>query len=109
MNSISMSTALMMMSTKHESGRRLISFGYRRHAKSQWRPLLRQISLLLKHNPGIRPHFLSQKKAQKDPEKKMPLTAVNGIIYLPKLAVVVSHHLKAHCALSWTHGTVSTA
>jgi hypothetical protein len=35
--------------------------------------------------------------AQKDPEKKLPLTAVNAIVRLAKLAVVVSHHLRAHC------------
>jgi hypothetical protein len=53
-------------------GRRLIIFEYRRHAKLQWRPSSQLISLLLKHNPGIKPRFLSQKIAQKDLKKKMP-------------------------------------
>jgi hypothetical protein len=44
--------------------------------------------------------------AQKDPEKKMSLTAANAIMHFAKLAVVVSHHLRAHCALHWMHRTV---
>jgi hypothetical protein len=47
--------------------------------------------------------------AQKDPEKKMPSTVVNAIVRLAKLAVVVSHHLRAQCAFRWTQGTVSIA
>ena len=70
MNSISIATALLMMSTMRDSGSRLISFEYSRHAKSQWSPLSRLISSLLKHRPGIKPHFFSQKIAQKEPEKK---------------------------------------
>jgi len=32
------------------------------------------------------PHFFSQKIAQKEPEKKMPLTAANAIMRSAKLA-----------------------
>ncbi len=108
-NSVSMSTALLIMSTMRDLGRQVTHFKYRRHAKSQWRASLRLISSLLKHNPGIRPRFLSQKIAQKDPKKKMPLTAANAIMRSVKLAVAVLHHLRAHCALHRMHGTVSIA
>ena len=47
--------------------------------------------------------------AKKDPKKKLPSTAANAIMCSTKLAVVVSHHLRAHCALHWMHGTVSIA
>ena len=40
--------------------------------------------------------------AQNVPEKKMPLTAANATMCLAKLAVVVSHHLRAHCAFGVT-------
>jgi hypothetical protein len=39
----------------------------------------------------------------------MPLTAANAIMHLEKLAEVVSHHLRAHCAFCWMHGTVLIA
>jgi len=45
--------------------------------------------------------------AQKEPEKKMPLTAANAIIRSAKLALVGLHHLRAQLALRWAHGTVS--
>ncbi len=77
--------------------------------KSQLRPSSWLIISLLKHKPGIRPRFFSQKIAQKEPEKKMPSTAANPIMCSAKLADVVSHHLRAHCAFLWTHGTVSIA
>ena len=86
-----------MISTIRNSGSQLTSFEYSRHAKSQCSPSSRLISSLLKLSPGIKPRFLSQKMAQKDPEKKLPLTAANAIVRLAKLAVVVSHHLRAHC------------
>jgi len=79
------------------------------HAKSQCSPSSRIISSLLTLGPGIRPRFLSQKMAQKDPEKKMSLTAANAIVHLAKLAVVVSHHLRAQCAFHWMQGAVSIA
>ena len=47
--------------------------------------------------------------AQNDTEKKMPSTAANAIVRLAKLAVVVSHYLRAHCAFRWMQGTVSIA
>ncbi len=47
--------------------------------------------------------------APKDPAKKMPLMAENAIMHSTKLAVVVSHHLRAHYALRWMHGTVLIA
>jgi hypothetical protein len=37
--------------------------------------------------------------AQKEPEKKMPLTVANAIIRLVKLALVGLHHLRAQLAL----------
>ena len=46
---------------------------------------------------------------QKDPEKKMPSAAAIAIVVSAKLAVVVSHHLRAQCAFCWTQGTVSIA
>ena len=55
------------------------------------------------------PRFLSQKMAQKEPEKKMPLTAANAIMRSAKLALVGSHHLKAHLALRCTRGSVLMA
>jgi len=98
-NSISIATALLMISTIWDSGSRLISFEYNRHTKSQWSPSSWLISSLLKHRPGIKPRFFSQKIAQKEPEKKMPSTAANAIMRSAKLAEVASHHLRAHCAL----------
>ena len=44
--------------------------------------------------------------AQKEPEKKMPLTVANAIIRLVKLALVGLYHLRAQLALRWTHSTV---
>ena len=92
-NSISIATALLMISTIRDSGSRLISFEYKRHAKSQWSPSSWLISSLLKHRPGIKPRFFSQKIAQKEPEKKTPSTAANAIMSSAKLAEVASHHL----------------
>ena len=98
-NSISIATALLMISTIRDAGSRLISFEYSKHAKSQWSPSSWLISSLLKHRPGIKPRFFSQKIAQKEPEKKMPSTAANAIMRSAKLAELVLHHLRAHCAL----------
>jgi hypothetical protein len=55
------------------------------------------------------PRFFSQNMVQKEPEKKMPLTAANAIICLAKLVLVGLHHLRAQLALCWMHGTVSMA
>jgi hypothetical protein len=37
------------------------------------------MSSLLKVRPGMRPRFLTQKMAQKDPEKKIPSIAAKAI------------------------------
>ena len=55
---------------------------------------------------GMGPRFLSQNTAQKEPKKKMPLTAANAIICSKKLVLVGTHHLRAQLALHWTHGSV---
>jgi hypothetical protein len=57
------------------------------------------MSLLLKLRPGMSPRYFSQNMAQKEPEKKMPSTAVKAIIRSAKLALVGSHHLSAQFAL----------
>ncbi len=57
----------------------------------------------------MRPRFLSQNIAQKEPEKKMPSTAANAIIHSAKLALAELHHLRAQLALRWMHGIVSIA
>jgi hypothetical protein len=44
------------------------------------------MSSFAKHRPGIRPHFLSQKIAQKEPEKKIPLTAAKAMRHSAKVA-----------------------
>ena len=56
-NSILIATALLMILIIRDSRSQLISFKYKRHAKSQWSPLSWLISSLLKHRPGIRPRF----------------------------------------------------
>ena len=91
-----MLTALLMISRMRAWERRLFILEYRRHAKSQWSPSSRLISSLLKHNPGISPRFLSQKMAQKEPEKKMPSIAAKAIMRSAKVALVGSHHWRAH-------------
>jgi hypothetical protein len=53
--------------------------------------------------------FLSQKMAQKDPEKKMLLTAENASMHLAKLAAVELHHLRAHFAFRCIHEMVLIA
>jgi hypothetical protein len=57
------------------------------------------MSLLLKLRPGMSPRFFSQNIAQKEPEKKMPLTAAKATMRSAKLALVESHHLRAQLAL----------
>ena len=108
-NSISISTMLHIISVMRAVGSLLISFEWRRHAKLQCIPSSRLISSLLKHSPGIKPCFFSQKMAQKEPEKNFPSTAANAIMRLAKLAVVESHHFSAHFTFCWMHGTVLIA
>ena len=67
------------------------------------------MSSLEKVRPGIRPLFLSQKMAAKDPEKKMPSTAANATTLVPKSAVSLAIQLSAHWAFCVTQGIVSTA
>jgi hypothetical protein len=55
------------------------------------------------------PCFFSPNMVQKEPKKKMPLTAANAIICSAKLALVGLHHLRAQLALHWMHGIVSMA
>jgi hypothetical protein len=79
-NSFSISTAFVMISTIHPFGRRLTILEYSRHAKLQYIPLSRLMSSFEKHNPGMRPLFLSQKMVQKDPEKNIPPAAAKAIM-----------------------------
>tara|TARA_B100000519_G_C14078184_1_gene360181 strand:- start:115 stop:354 length:240 start_codon:yes stop_codon:yes gene_type:complete len=56
----------------------------------------------------MRPRFLSQKIAQKEPEKKMPSTtakATSRSAKRPEFEI----HFNAQLAFFWTHGTVSIA
>lgn len=68
----SMSTASQMISATRSTGSLLTSFRKSRQAKSVCRPSSRLMSSFEKHSPGMRPLFLSQKTAQKLPEKKIP-------------------------------------
>lgn len=65
---------------------------------------------MLKARPGMRPRFLSQKMAQKLPEKKMPSTAAKPMsrsakVSRPSLLI----HFIAQSAFFLTDGTVSMA
>ena len=91
-NSISISTALLMISTMHDSGRQFIIFKYRRQAKSLCSPSSWLMSSIEKHSPGSSPLFFSQMIAQNDPQKKMPSIATKVIIHSAKEACSVSHH-----------------
>ena len=98
-NSVSISTALHMIPVMRAVRSLLISFEYyRRHAKSQCIPSSRLISSLLKHSPRIKPHFFSQKMAQKESKKNIPSTAANAIMRSAELATVGPHHVSAHSA-----------
>ena len=103
-NSFSISTTSVMISTIRPSGRRLTILEYSKHAKSQCNPSSRLMSSFEKHSPGMRPLFLSQTMAQKDPEKIIPSTAEKA-----KDAWSASHHRRAQLAFLLTHGTVSIA
>lgn len=59
-------------------------------------------------SPGMSPRFLSQKMAQKDPEKKIPSTTANAIRRSAKLLDSLIHW-SAQWAFLATHGTVSSA
>ena len=78
MNSFSCSTASPTMACTVSSESCDSSIEYSRHAKSQCIPSSREMSSFEKVSPGMRPRFLSQKMAQKEPEKKMPSTTANA-------------------------------
>ena len=56
-------------------------------AKSRCNPSSREMSSLANERPGRRPRFLSQKTAQKAPEKKMPSTAAKAMRRSAKVRV----------------------
>ena len=97
-----------MISTMRDSGSRSTSFEYSRHAcKVAVQPFVSDNQFIADAGSWHQATFLSQKMAQKDPEKKMSSTEANAIMHLAKLAVVVSHHLRAQYAFRWMQGTVS--
>ena len=63
------------------------------------------MSSLEKVSPRMSPRFLSQKIAQNDPEKKMPSTHANATSRSAKHSEDWIH-LRAHCALRATVGTL---
>jgi hypothetical protein len=71
-------------------------------------PSSRLINSLLKVKPGISPRFLTQKIAQKDPEKKIPSIAANAIRRSAKHSDELIH-LKAQLAFSATLGIFEIA
>mmetsp|Transcript_1694 Transcript_1694/g.5333 ORF Transcript_1694/g.5333 Transcript_1694/m.5333 type:complete len:214 (+) Transcript_1694:701-1342(+) len=86
MNSLSISTACLTILSTRSSGRVSSTRSlYRWHAKLVWRPSSLEISSLLKHRPGMIPRFLSQKMAQKDPEKNRPSTHAKATSLVAKL------------------------
>ena len=107
--SILIATALLMISTIRDSGSRLTSFEYRRHAKSQWSPSSWLISSLLKRKPGIKPRFFQPKDSTEGTQKEDAFNGSECNHAFGKLAEVALHHLRAHCAFRWTHGTVLIA
>ena len=66
------------------------------------------MSSLEKVSPGISPRFLSQKMAQKEPEKKMPSTTAKATSRSAKRRDSVIHR-SAQSAFFRTQGTVSSA
>jgi hypothetical protein len=65
------------------------------------RPSSLEINSLENVNPGNRDRFLSQKIAQKDPEKKMPYTAAKATNLSWKVLSLFIHFI-AHCAFYLT-------
>ncbi len=104
-----MSTASQMISATRSTGSLFTSFRNSRQAKSVWRPSSRLMSSFEKHRPGMSPRFLSQKTAQKEPEKKIPSTAANATRRSAYEASSGLHHRSAHLAFRRTQGTVSMA
>ena len=81
---------------------------YNKQAKSQCRPSSLEISSLDNVKPGINPLFLSQKIAQKLPEKKIPSTQANATILSAKESEELIHR-RAQSAYCITQGIVSMA
>merc|ERR1711971_507439 len=81
---------------------------YRRQAKSVCMPSSLEISSFEKQRPGMIPRFLSQKIAQKEPEKKIPSIAAKAINRSAKHPLE-SIHLKAQLAFCLTEGMLSMA
>ena len=77
-NSCSMETASVMMSWTASLPGRLLRCEKRRQAKSVCMPSSREMSSFEKVRPGMRPRFLSQKMAAKEPLKKIPSTAAKA-------------------------------
>ena len=71
-------------------------------------PSSREMSSLENVSPGMSPRFLSQKMAQKEPEKKMPSTTAKATSRSAKRRDSVIQR-SAHSAFFRTHGTVSMA
>ena len=71
-------------------------------------PSSRLINSLEKVSPGMSPRFLSQKMAQKEPEKKMPSTTAKATSRSAKRDES-SIQRSAQSAFLRTHGTVSSA
>jgi len=81
---------------------------YNKHANSVWRPSSLEMNSFEKVSPGIKPHFLIQKIAQNDPEKKIPSTDANAIKRSAnELESLI--HFKAHSAFFFITGTFSIA
>ena len=80
-----------------------------RHAKSVCMPSSRLMSSLEKVRPGMRPRFLSQKMAAKEPEKKMPSTAAKAMRRSPKVERRSEIQRMAQSAFSLMQGMVSMA
>lgn len=81
----------------------LLRCRYNKQAKSVCMPSSREMSSFEKVSPGIRPRFLTQKIAQKDPEKKIPSIAAKAISRSAKQSELLIH-LKAQLAFSETDG-----
>jgi hypothetical protein len=71
-------------------------------------PSSREISSFEKVRPGMSPRFLSQKIAQKLPEKKIPSIAAKATSLSAKHSDELIH-LNAHSALSLTLAMLSMA
>ena len=108
MNSFSIETASLIISSMTEADGLFFNILNTSTANSWCIPSSRLISSLLKHRPGSNPLFFNQKIAQKLPEKKIPSThanakrrSANGLSLL--------NHFMAHFAFLSIHGIVLIA